>query len=81
MRTVEIHLEPEDQKAIAEITTHHRLQEAIGYLSSWSISSYPLVKIWPDGNGDLVADYFDECGALKYVIGAIWHGDHYGFHS
>jgi len=80
-RNVELHLSSEDMTQIAEsIGTCDKLWRAIGYLSSWNLS-YPTVRIFRDGGDDLVAAYFKEDGERGYVIGAVWHGDHYGFHS
>jgi hypothetical protein len=42
--------------------------------------THPSVDIYPDSN-DMVAVYKDEQGKTEYVIGAVWHEDHYGFHS
>ena len=80
MRTVELNLTSEDMITIAEsIGTWDKLWEAIGYLSSWNLS-YPTVNIFKDRDNDLVAVYFKD-GDRMYTIGAVWHGDHYGFHS
>lgn len=81
MRTIELNLSSEDMITIAEsIGTWDKLWQAIGYLSSWNMS-YPTVRIFRDGGDDLVAAYFKEDGERGYVIGAVWHGEHYGFHS
>ena len=80
-RSVELNLSSEDMIQIAEsIGTWDKLWQAIGYLSSWNMS-YPTVRIFRDGGDDLVAVYFKEDGERGYVIGAVWHGEHYGFHS
>ena len=80
-RQVELNLSSEDMIQIAEsIGTWDKLWQAIGYLSSWNMS-YPTVRIFRDGKDDLVAAYFKEDGERGYVIGAVWHGEHYGFHS
>jgi len=80
-RNVELNLSSEDMIQIAEsIGTWDKLWQAIGYLSSWNLS-YPTVRIFRDGGDDLVAAYFKEDGERGYVIGAVWHGEHYGFHS
>lgn len=87
MRTIELNLSDEDMIQITDIlreTVNHKawehLQGAIGYLSTWN-TNYPKVAIYADGKTDMVACYFDEEGNRKYVIGAVWHGVHYGFHS
>ena len=80
MRTVELNLTSEDMITIAEsIGTWDKLWEAIGYLSTWNLS-YPTVNIFKDRDNDLVAVYFKD-GDRMYTIGAVWHDDHYGYHS
>jgi hypothetical protein len=80
-RTVNLNLTNEDMIEIAEsIGTWDKLWEAIGYLSTWNLS-YVRVDIYRDGGDDLVAVYLDGNEDRKYVIGAVWHGEHYGFHS
>lgn len=80
-RTVNLNLTNEDMITIAEsIGTWDKLWEAIGYLSSWNLS-YPTVNIFKDRDNDLVAVYLNDAGETKYAIGAVWHGEHYGFHS
>jgi len=80
-RSIELNLSNEDMIQIAEsIGTWDMLWTAIGYLSSWNMS-YPTCRIFRDGDTDLVAAYFDADNQRRYVIGAVWHGEHYGFHS
>ena len=79
-RQVNLNLTSEDMIIIAEsIGTWDKLWTAIGYLSSWNLS-YPTVDIFKDGGDDLVAVYSKD-GDRVYTIGAVWHDDHYGFHS
>lgn len=81
-RTVTINLTSNDMTQIAEtIGTWEKLWHAIGYLSTWNLS-FTTCLIYRDGkDADLVAVYSDDDGNTKYVIGAVWHEDHYGFHS
>ena len=86
-RTINLQLTSEDMIQIANILadddrTHayDKLWAAIGYLSSWN-PSYPSVTIYRDRGTDLVAAYKKADGTNGYVIGAVWHGTHYGFHS
>ena len=80
-RIVNINLTNEDMITIAEsIGTWDKLWTAIGYLSTWNLS-YPTVSIFRDGGNDLVAVYHKDDDERAYVIGAVWHDDHYGFHS
>jgi hypothetical protein len=80
-RTVNLNLTNEDMIQIAEsIGTWDKLWTAIGYLSTWNLS-YPTVNIYRDRDNDLVAVYLDGNEDRKYVIGAVWHDDDYGYHS
>lgn len=58
---------------------------AIGHLSQWSMNTYPFVDInlqGRKGEMELLAVYRKEKdGKPEYVIGAVWHDDHFGFHS
>lgn len=72
----------------AELTELHEqvgiehVQKALGYLSTWNFT-FPKVRIWIDVKQcEIIATYFREDGAtVGYCIGAVWHGDHFGFHS
>jgi hypothetical protein len=80
-RTIDLCISASDMIEIAEsIGTWDKLWQAIGYLSTWN-HSYPKVCIYRDRGDDLVAVYLNDAGETKYVIGAVWHGEHYGFHS
>ena len=43
--------------------------------------THPNVAISRDGDTDMIAVYRNADNELTYVIGAVWHDDHYGFHS
>lgn len=79
-RIVNIFLIAGEKTQIAEQTDIGELYRAIGYLATWALQ-YPQVNIYRDGATDLVASYFNEKGERIYTIGAVWHDDHYGFHS
>jgi hypothetical protein len=80
-RTIDLGLSASDMIEIGvSIGTYDKLWQAIGYLSTWN-HSYPKVCIYRDRGDDLVAVYLNDAGETKYVIGAVWHDDHYGFHS
>jgi hypothetical protein len=55
---------------------------ALGYLSTWNMS-FPIVRIYIDAkHNEINAAYFrEEGGDCAYSIGAVWHDDHFGFHS
>ena len=80
-RQLIIGLTDNDMTSIAEsIGGWDKLWSAIGYLSTWN-TSYPYVQIHRDHDTDLTAVYLDADQKCRYVIGAVWHGEHYGFHS
>jgi hypothetical protein len=80
-RTVNLNLSDEDMTQISEtIGSRDKLQAAIGYLATWN-TNYPVCKIFRDGETDLGALYCNDKGERAYVIGAVWHETHYGFHS
>lgn len=58
-----------------------QIERAIGYLSSWCLTTYPRVEISVTDGIDLVGVYFKPDGTVGYTIAAIWNGERYGFHS
>lgn len=83
-RTIDIMIDAVTLHHIRELTGSQRYHEALGYLTSWNMS-YSYVRITGgvyDGNPELIATYKDNPTApVEYQIGAVWHGDHFGFHS
>ena len=80
-REVLILMDSVQQTQIMEAVGAQNFFTAIGYLSTWNMS-YDFVRITQDGDTGMVAVYKNtEDGPTKYVIGAVWHDDHYGFHS
>jgi len=86
-RTIELCIDADTMVAIAEITGNAELFKAIGYLSQWNL---PLAKVRIlggvyGGNPEIIATYWRHAGndpqPIAYQIGAVWHGDHFGFHS
>ena len=62
------------------------IRKALGYLSLWNWSTYPFVNIVlmgdSEGEMELLASYRkEEGGEAGYTIGAVWHGNDFGFHS
>lgn len=56
--------------------------DAIGYLSTWGVGGYDSLSLHVQSDGEVIAVYTESTKPeKKYVIGAIWHGEHYGFHS
>jgi len=83
-RTIDMFLDAVTTHQIREITGSQRFYEALGYLTSWNMT-YSYVRITGGtycGNPELIATYKDEAdGGVCYQIGAVWHDDHFGFHS
>ena len=78
-RQVTLHMDAVQQTAIKDVVGY-KFYDALGYLGTWNMT-YPSVDIYTDGDTDMVAVYKDETGTSGYVIGAVWHEDHYEFHS
>jgi hypothetical protein len=85
-RTIELCIDADTLATIAEIVGNKELFFAIGYLSHWNLS-IPKVSIIGgvySGNPELTANYWRhsmEGEKIAYQIGAVWHDDHFGFHS
>lgn len=79
-RTVSIHMDSEHIAEMQEVTDYKEWNRAVGYLSTWNLT-YPVCNIFADGKTDMVAVYKTANNERGYTIGAVWHGDHYGFHS
>jgi hypothetical protein len=86
-RTIRLGLDADTIVKIAEITGNDQFFRAIGYFTQWATGSdnYAYVEIIGgvyDGNPEIIATYRkEERGPITYQIGAVWHGDHFGFHS
>ena len=88
-RTIELCIDADTYTQIAEITGNAELFKVIGYLSQWNMN-HAKVRIIACmyescGNPELIATYWrynhDEPQPITYQIGAVWHDDHFGFHS
>lgn len=83
-RTIDMFLDAVTMHQIREITTPQHFHSAIGYLTSWNMT-FGYVRITGgvyDGNPEMVAIYKNSpTGPVEYCLGAVWHEDHFGFHS
>ena len=80
-REVLILMDATQQTEIMEEVGRQNFFAAIGYLATWNMS-FGFVQITQDDTTDMVALYKDtEDSPVKYVIGAVWHENHYKFHS
>ncbi len=81
MRTVELCFNAVELTELKQKTEAEKAVEAIGYLSQWNFT-FPSVEIRISSDREeLIASYYDAVGKCSYVIGAVWHSDHFGFHS
>lgn len=70
--------------ALMAETDAREVQNAIGYLSQWCIDTghFPKVTLFVSvKEQEITATYYRPNGDAGYVIGAVWHGEHFGFHS
>lgn len=83
-------LDKKEYKRLNHLSPTTEILDAIGYLSMWALpdevsSSYNhcVIRCTDTTSPELVACYYPDITSDKpsYVIGAIWHGDHFGFHS
>lgn len=79
-RQINLRMDAVQQTVIKEAVGKDKFFDALGYLSTWNMT-FPTVDIYTDVDTDMVAVYKDDTGKTGYVIGAVWHEDHYGFHS
>lgn len=57
MRTTQIHLTQEQLDSLCAVMSSSEVFSALGYLSTWSQSAYPIVDIYHDGKHELLACY------------------------
>jgi len=88
-RTIELAIDADTLMALADASSNAELFKAIGYLSQWNMN---MAKVRINacmyescGNPEIIATYWrhntTEPQTIAYQIGAVWHGDHFGFHS
>jgi len=86
-RTIELAIDADTLMALADASSNAELFKAIGYLSQWNMNMAKVRILGGvyDGNPELTATYWrhntTEPQTIAYQIGAVWHGDHFGFHS
>lgn len=78
-------------RRLSNIEPRALLNDAIGHLSMWALPQddapqgyhHVVIRCADAEQPELVACYYHDVTSTTpgYVIGAIWHGDHFGFHS
>lgn len=86
MRTVQLDMNAVDMTELVQTTGTEEFNKALGYLSQWNMTfPYVRIAIASTTEPELVAMYYQDSDMEGrrpgYVIGAVWHGDHFGFHS
>lgn len=85
MRNIKLHIDADHMESAMAITTPEKFEAMLSRLALWAIHRYDTVTVYPDGDckdpTDFVAVYTDTVHGDRFVIGAVWHDDHYGFHS
>lgn len=82
MRTIELHLTPDDVQQLAEGTAPGALDRAFTRYLAWGLDTFTHVKIFRDLRSmDLVAAYSGE--SSHFVLGAVYDtkAGTYSFHS
>ena len=62
---------------------HDQFVQAVGYLSTWSMS-YPKASLYFNARDmEITATYYDQDGDMQYCIGGIFNADtkKFSFHS
>ena len=82
-RKIDLSFTAEAWETLIESTDAHQAHEALAYLTVWALSTYSHVTVFISGSEpEMVALYRRREGdAPGYTIGAVWHDDHFGFHS
>lgn len=82
MRNIEYAFDAVELTALHHATDRNQVERALGYLSSWYMA-FPIVTIYIAGDEEIRAVYYKKADDKRagYVLAAIWHGDHFGFHS
>ena len=86
-RTIELCIDADTLMALADASSNAELFKAIGYLSQWNMNMAKVRIIGGvyDGNPEIIATYWRHAGndpqPIAYQLGAVWHEDHFGFHS
>lgn len=80
MRKISHNFTADDFEKLNENTDVRAVSAAIGYLGTWGMLVYPEAEISISGN-EINAVYLKPDKTIGYTIVAVWHDDHFGFHS
>lgn len=78
-----------DMHRYMEMDAHGAVQGAIGRLATWALPGEDVasrythcqLRIADKQSPEIVATYTDAAGSVTYVIAAVWHSTHWGYHS
>ena len=83
MRTVEYQFTQSDLETLIAQTSYADVNAALGRLTTWAMDmeKYAEVTIWLNLSANEINANYREGIKINYSIGAVWHTDHFGFHS
>lgn len=83
IRTANLNFTADAWETLIQQTEAHKAHDALAYLTVWALASYAHVTVYiSTRDPEMVAIYRKQEGeAPGYTIGAVWHDDHFGFHS
>lgn len=86
MRTVKHQYDQTQLGQLVGLTSPAEVHKALAYLSTWALDSarYAVAELWINliDAPEMLAVYREvDGGNCTYTIGAVWHDDHFGFHS
>lgn len=85
MRIIRLAFTATDKIKLHELTNYIEVDKALAYLTQWALDaedkSACTIMIHGDEMTAVYRPNFDENSSPTYVIGAVWHQDHFGFHS
>lgn len=86
-REVAVNIDPDRFIELCQNVPAEQAWMAIGRLAMYANGvNYPAVHIWlsatgKDSQAEIMAVYRDDRGNARFTMGAVWHDDHFGFHS
>jgi hypothetical protein len=80
-RVVNYQFNAADLSQLQGETDYAQVNAALGYLTTWNFT-FPTVNITIARDyQEMTAVYLTENGKCGYVIGAVWNGVSFGYHS
>tara|TARA_Y100001968_G_C19203454_1_gene641117 strand:+ start:114 stop:368 length:255 start_codon:yes stop_codon:yes gene_type:complete len=82
-RKIEFQFDAGQLEELIQNTSQDEVNKAIAYLTTWNMSGFENCQLMINGKDEFTAVYRKDISDPQpgYVIGAVWHNDHFGFHS